>query len=125
MSKRSSVHRVPPLGTGRVGPQAAALIEAGQAESLGDGLGEQLDDITEATDAVRAFLRCADSGTPGWIRAAGAAVGAAVAVGGSGEGYVSHEIVAVPPLADGSPWSQSLPLLMIVPFRRSVESPLN
>ena len=83
MSKGRSVQRVPPLGTGRVGPQAAALIEAGQTESLGDGLGEQLDDITEATDAVRAFVRCSDSGTPCRIGAAGAAVGAAVAVGGS------------------------------------------
>lgn len=96
MSKGRSVHRVPPLGTGRVGPQAAALIEAGQAERLGDGLGEQLDDIAEAAHSMRTLVRCADSGSPCRIRAASAAVGLAVAVGGVGEGY-SHEIVAVPP----------------------------
>lgn len=83
MSKGRSVQRVPALGTGRVGPQAAALIEAGQAQGLGDGLGEQLDDIAEAADAVRAFVRCADSGAPSRIGAAGSAMGAAVAVSGS------------------------------------------
>ena len=85
MSKGRSVHRVPALRTGRVGPQAAALIEAGQAESLGDRLGEPLDDITEAAHAVRAFLRCADSGAPRRIGAAGAAMGAAAAVGRIGK----------------------------------------
>jgi hypothetical protein len=96
VSKAGSVECVSPLGAWRVGPQAATLIEARQAESAGDRLGELLNDITEAADAVRAFVRCADSGAPSRIGAAGSAMGAAVAVGGVGEiGY--HESVAVPP----------------------------
>ena len=81
MSKGCSVQGVTPLGAGRFGPQAAALIETWQAESAGDGLGEPLHDVSEATDAVRALVRCSDSGAPGRIGAAGAAMRAAMAVG--------------------------------------------
>ena len=118
MSKGRSVHRVPPLGTGRVGPQAAALIEARQAEGAGDGLGEQLDDIAEATHSMRTLVRCADSGSPCRVGAAGAAVRSAVAVGGVGEGY-SHESVAVPPYpAPDTP--QTSVLVPLPPFASSI-----
>jgi len=96
VSKGCSVQGISPLGAWRLGPQAAALIKAGKAESASNGLGEPLDDISEAAYAVRAFVRCSDSGAPCRIGAAGPAMGAAVAVGGVGKiGY--HDSVAVPP----------------------------
>lgn len=95
MSKGCSVQGITPLGTWRLGPKAAAPIEAGKTESAGDGLGESLHNVTEATDAVRAFVRCADCTAPRRIGSAGSAMRAAVAVGGIRESY--HESVAVPP----------------------------
>lgn len=82
------------------------LIKTGQAQGLGDGLGEQLDDIAEAAHSMRTLVRCADSGSPCRIGAAGAAVRAAVAMSGIGKGNY-HEIVAVPPYRMAVVGSQS------------------